>query len=336
MNIVSFAKKAHRKLDAVTKQAIRSSMNLIDNPAIVLMYHRVTDIDKDPYQLAVKPEIFIRQIEQLKKFYTILSPDDFAEIVIKGKKFPKNCVVITFDDGYADNFLEALPILESFDAPALFYVCTDFLDSDKEKWDEQLTQIFLDDNKLPAELEISLNENKKVFDTSSLEKQAQTCNQLYQVLLHFSPPCRKEIISQLFNWANLSTKARSQNRAMTCDELKKMSQSKYTTIGAHTHNHSKLSSLGFEDQFLEIEKSKKILEKITSKKITYFAYPFGTKADYNKNSIKILKHLGFNLGVSLFYGQVHSWTNKFEVPRMLTGNWKENEFSHKISEYFKC
>jgi len=335
MKPVLFAKKVRRKLEAVSAQFIRSSINLINSPSIVLMYHRVTNIDKDPYQLAVKPDLFYQQIEHLKKHYSILFPNELAEFVLKKKKFPKNCVTITFDDGYADNYLEALPILETFDAPALFYVCTGFLNSDQEKWDEQITQIFLDENNLPAKLEINFKKNIEVFDTSSLETKTKTCNQIYKKLLDICPLERNKIISEMFDWAALKNKARPQNRAMTNEELKKLSKSKFAVIGAHTNSHAKLSSLNFDDQFSEIEQSKKILEKIIDKKIKHFAYPFGTKKDYDKNTLLVLKQLGFELACSLYYGQIHSWTNRFEIPRMLTNNWTEKEFAQKLVQYFK-
>jgi peptidoglycan/xylan/chitin deacetylase (PgdA/CDA1 family) len=77
------------------------------------------------------------------------------------------------------------------------------------------------------------------------------------------------------------------------DEIIECSKNPLVEIGAHTHTHKRLSDLTFNEQITEIETSKKILEKVTCNKIMHFAYPFGSKLDFNKNSVKIVKNLGF-------------------------------------------
>src|SRR4051812_15112248 len=90
----------------------------------VLLYHRVLEQSYDPQMLAVTPENFYEQLLFLKKKGPFLSIDEFAEILKTGKKFPRNAFLITFDDGYADNLINALPILENLELPAVFYVAT--------------------------------------------------------------------------------------------------------------------------------------------------------------------------------------------------------------------
>src|SRR5882724_181949 len=91
----------------------RYLLNLLDNPAVILLYHRVTYLQTDPQLLSVTPENFYDQVTLLKNKYALLQIEEFFDMLVHRKKIPKNAVILTFDDGYADNCLEALPILES-------------------------------------------------------------------------------------------------------------------------------------------------------------------------------------------------------------------------------
>jgi len=65
-------------------------------------------------------------------------------------------------------------------------------------------------------------------------------------------------------------------------------------IGAHSYHHTSLKSLSFEEQKEDIERSRNIIESIVNSKVETFSYPFG---DYNHNTTRVLKNLGFRYGV---------------------------------------
>lgn len=91
----------------------------------ILMYHRVArrnDFD----QLVVSPENFQKQMTILAAGYNVLSLSDAVALLASEQKIPRRTVVITFDDGYLDNFTEALPILEKYSLPATIFVTSDF------------------------------------------------------------------------------------------------------------------------------------------------------------------------------------------------------------------
>ena len=96
------ARSVYRRVRTVKNQLF----NLIDQPVIILLYHRVTDLTSDPEMLAVSPNNFRSHIKFLKHHFRIARFDE------DWSNLKEKAVVITFDDGYADNALEALPILE--------------------------------------------------------------------------------------------------------------------------------------------------------------------------------------------------------------------------------
>ncbi len=104
-----------------SKRTKRKIRNRLTPTGFIFLYHRITDVHKDPHILSVSPDHFREQLSYLKKHFFIQS---LAEMVydIKNKTLRRNALAITFDDGYADNLINALPILEEFDVPATIFV----------------------------------------------------------------------------------------------------------------------------------------------------------------------------------------------------------------------
>ena len=130
--------------------------NIIENPVIVLCYHRVTKLTCDEHQLAVSPANFRDQIKYICENFPVQRFD--APWSHKKLSF-----VITFDDGYADNLYEALPILQEFSVPATFFVTSGFIGADKEfPWDGGLSPVRKEYRQLSHQELLQLAENELV------------------------------------------------------------------------------------------------------------------------------------------------------------------------------
>lgn len=110
----------------------------------ILMYHYVSvpppDADIYRLDLSVTPANFRAQMQHLAASgYTPVRLSDLSDYLREGKPLPKNPVVLTFDDGYVDNYENAFPILKQFKFPATFFVITQFVDDKKPgymTWDQ--------------------------------------------------------------------------------------------------------------------------------------------------------------------------------------------------------
>lgn len=87
----------------------------------ILTYHSV-DVNDSFY--TVSPHEFARQIEYLRKNYTILSLGEIVDFAEGKRDLPRKSVAITFDDGYYDNYLRAYSYLRKNGLPATIFVCT--------------------------------------------------------------------------------------------------------------------------------------------------------------------------------------------------------------------
>jgi peptidoglycan/xylan/chitin deacetylase (PgdA/CDA1 family) len=313
----------------------RIVFNSIERPAVILLYHRVAELISDPQLLSVAPGKFEEQVKILKKDCDLLTIDEFTKLLSEWKKMPKRPAIITFDDGYADNIQEAVPILESTNAQALFYITTSNIDSEREFWWDELERLFLSDIRLPANLQITFKQQLLQFDTSSYAARKETYNQLHLILKYSVSSERDKAIEDCRKVIGVTDQGRPTHRVMSSAEVLRMSNSPSAIVGSHTTNHPALSALSFEAQLEEVRSAKQVLEKLTGRSITHFSYPFGSKKDYNADSVTACKSLDFEMVCSNYYGQVHSWSNRFELPRILVRNWDGKTFRKNITKFFR-
>lgn len=127
----NFAKEIYYGFGRI-KRRIR---NTLTPTAYILLYHRIDEVKQDPHLLCVSPQNFRKQIKFLKENFKIIPLVKLVQDIRKGK-IENNSIVITFDDGYADNLYNALPILEEFGVPATIFITAGFTGRNAYYWDE--------------------------------------------------------------------------------------------------------------------------------------------------------------------------------------------------------
>jgi len=124
---------------------LRQAMAL-RNRAVVLMYHRVLTSDErrtagSHPALVVDRETFARQMALLKKRFVVLSIAEFAAHIQQRRPFPSSSCIVTFDDGWRDNYENALPILAALGIPSLIFLPMNFIGERRVFWQEALVQL---------------------------------------------------------------------------------------------------------------------------------------------------------------------------------------------------
>jgi peptidoglycan/xylan/chitin deacetylase (PgdA/CDA1 family) len=110
----------------------------------ILMYHYISAApdkeDKLRVDLSVPPEMFRQQMQWLKdNGYTTITPDDLADALTEGKKLPAKPILLTFDDGYIDAYMNAFQILKEFGFTGTFFVVTKWINNNSAgyiNWDQ--------------------------------------------------------------------------------------------------------------------------------------------------------------------------------------------------------
>lgn len=302
--------------------------NTIDTPIIVLIYHRVTNLVEDPQMLAVSPQNFREQLIFIKNNFSVLrSDDDWSSV-------KKPSVIITFDDGYADNFKQALPILEDLEIPATFFVSSGYLNSKNEFWWDEIEKIILMTKNIPDYFNLNYSNLSRNWIIKNYQDRLLLYNDLISLMKTQNSTFGKYLIEYLRNWSNKPIEVRTTHKPMSLKEINDMAQSPYATIGAHTVNHLCLSNEDLNTQKFEIEVSKKTLESLINKEVKTFSYPFGEINDYSLETIKIIKEAGLQKSFSNFRGQCHTWTDQYQIPRNLIRNWDLQTFKYKFKRFW--
>ncbi len=333
--------------------ALRQIQQRFARKALILLYHRVTKLDSDPWALCVTPEHFAEHLEVLRRGYRPMQLRELGQS-LRGDKLKSRSVIVTFDDGYADNFLEAKPLLERCDMPATMFLATGNIDSGREFWWDELDRLFLEPGQLSSVLTVTINgcdQHWELGQTAdySAESRLRYRNwraweekptsrhvlytSLYEVLSPLSERERRMTIDKLLYWASVDPTARSTHRPLSLDEAFALEKSDLIEVGSHTVTHPKLSSLPPSNQWEEITKSKEFLEELAGHRIESFAYPFGRRIDYTNESVTMVREAGFFQACSNFPGLVQHASDAFQLPRLQVQDWDGDEFARRLSEW---
>jgi peptidoglycan/xylan/chitin deacetylase (PgdA/CDA1 family) len=116
--------------------------------AVVLMYHRVLSADERERTgshpaIVVDARTFAKQMAYLSRRFAVLTPEEFTRRMTTRTPFPSSSCLITFDDGWRDNFTNALPILRDRKLPALVFLPVNFIAARRLFWREALTHLLV-------------------------------------------------------------------------------------------------------------------------------------------------------------------------------------------------
>src|SRR5829696_4965924 len=131
----------NRGLSTISRAARIMRMRLVPK-ALILLYHRVIEIPSDPHLLSVTPSHFAEHLEVLRKYANPIRLEQ-AYRALEANKIADRTVVITSDDGYADNLTHAVPLLEQHDVPATVFVTSGYVNGGREFWWDELDRLLL-------------------------------------------------------------------------------------------------------------------------------------------------------------------------------------------------
>ncbi len=284
----------------------------------VLMYHRIIDSNYNFWKLNVSPRTFEEHIRYISQNYKVLRlEEEWSNIVEADQKY----VVVTFDDGYADNYRYALPILEKYHVPATIFVSTDLIDTDEMYWWDELEKIFLID-KYRGEFVFG-GVSYKISDANDSR---DVCVRIRNLIKDMDPAERRGNLADLRSLLGLEQPETSELRCVNTPELERMARSPYVTIGGHTKSHLSMGSFHSENLLrLEIEESLGILEEKTGKKIKVFAYPYGGPKDRCDLADKMIADCGIKKSMLVRNGNISVDDGTYNLPRHMVFEGEDME-----------
>jgi peptidoglycan/xylan/chitin deacetylase (PgdA/CDA1 family) len=290
---------------------------LFPNKLTIVTYHGIVTSPLDIYDWCFLDEkSFRRQLTYLKENFAVISLSAAVEALRAGR-LNRPTAVITFDDGYQNNYTVAFPILRELRLPATVFITTGFINTDDTLWHLRLNFSLANTNR-PV-----LCWNGKRLDLNDRISRAKAnviIEKSLRDLLSAELMSRlSEIIKSLGEDPKRSIDLDCPFRMLTGRAVREMSQSGLVEFGAHTHTHPILSRLSFEESKNEIALSVRGVEELTGRACRFFAYPFGGRHDYSQESLDILRSLGICAAVTTLRGANDGKTPLLELRRYGAG-----------------
>lgn len=294
------------------------------NALIVLNYHRIGDLSATPYDSGVfsaTQDTLDRQIGYLKNHFRMATLHDVIEIVQSPAKLRGTIVLITFDDGYADNHQLAFPILRSHGVQGVFFLPTAAIGSSAISWWDAVA--FMVKSSARSKLRLS-------YPDIEFDKTAQPVNLVTREILalykQVSNGDTRRFMDSLSDACEVPVPTSAPDLTMDWEAAAQLLKNGMA-IGSHTHTHSILSKLDDRQQLYELVESKRILESRLGVPIEALSYPVGLRDCFTEATKQLANEAGYKVAFS-FYGGVNRGPifDPYDICRM--GIDIDHTFSH--------
>jgi peptidoglycan/xylan/chitin deacetylase (PgdA/CDA1 family) len=239
--------------------------------AAILMYHSVLN---DPLSVANSLggmihtcEVFEGQMELVARDFHPVSIDQVARFVRGEQDLPERPVVITFDDGYSDNYEVAMPILDRVGVPATFYVTVDCVENRRLPWPSRLRFSFRTTSK-----QSWTDGAGKTWSLASEQERDLPYLAVCDCAAQMAGPAQERLVRQIESELDAKLPGDSGQLMMTWDQLRGLVQHGHI-VGSHTVTHPNLAHLSTDDARWELVESKQRIEAQMNAKVAHFSYP---------------------------------------------------------------
>lgn len=319
--------------------------------AIILLYHRIAELPSDPFGLAVTPRAFAEHLEVLRTHGRPISLQHLVR-ALRGGTVPRKAVVVTFDDGYADNLHAAKPLLEQFDVPATVFISPGYIGQEREFWWDELEGLLLRPGPCPraprdwreeagapgpdgaadyGDEDYRRHRQWRYSDHDLPHARHRLFRSLYLRLQALSPDERDRASRQLRETVGVAPEARPEYRVMTREELVRLAHGSLIDVGGHTTHHPLLPALPGPAQRREILGCKSWLEETLERRIEDFSYPHG---GFTAETREYIREAGFSSACSTRAAVVLGRDDPFALPRVVPESGGGDGFSRFLHAWF--
>lgn len=263
----------------------------------ILTFHHVRTRETGAFApnrlLEITPDYLDRLLTHVTSSGTrIVALDAVPQLL--GELSSKPFVALTFDDGYRDNLVEALPVLERHMAPFTLFATTGFLDRQAALW-------WLDLETAVADLqqtEVGTGRSRRVFATRTAAQKTRAFNAITRLLDGHSDEQRLSAVAKLSAAARIDSRAAVEALCLSWSELQVLAAHPLATVGCHTVTHPRLAKLSRLEVLRELGHSRDVLETAIGKPVRHLAYPYGDASSAGAREFDMARELGFATAVT--------------------------------------
>lgn len=279
--------------------------DLVREDLRILAYHRVLESIESPgfyFDLdlvSASAERFRAQMTLIRRRFHPLRFEELIACLDKGRRPPPRAVLVTFDDGYDDNYRVAFPILRELDLSAMFFVSTGHVNSGLPYAFDWLVHMLCTtpatrfdapelglDGSLPASIA-----ERRVLAATVLDR-----------IKALDDAAQSAFIARLEReWGLRRSSGHADCRPMSWDQLREM-QRGGMEIGSHGVDHRMLAKLPVDRLATEVNESKAMIERELGVPAQAMSYPVGGADAFDAGVIAAVRSAGFRLACSYIAG----------------------------------
>jgi peptidoglycan/xylan/chitin deacetylase (PgdA/CDA1 family) len=263
------------------------------NKLLVVMYHGVTRNAYNPPVWTQLPiDKFKQQLDFLNQYYSIVSLDQVLKTLDNEASLPDNAALITFDDGYKNNFSVAFPVLQELNIPATIFVTVDRIGTGCPLWFDEIYLLLHSHTRRGKTLPFA---NKRASDLFSSGRTWDAYCVTVEALKKCGEDARERYLLELRESARCDDTVKYEDFCLLgWDDVFRMRDSGLISFGVHTATHRILAELSRKEWDHEIKESRIKLERHLGISVKSFCFPNGRPGiDFDNEHISYLKKTGY-------------------------------------------
>lgn len=285
--------------------------------AVILMYHSVQH-DPERYAHSIgaghTTTVFERQMELVATRYNPVTLEDIYAFLKEGRRLPPRAVAVTFDDGFADNFQFAAPILSRFGVQAAFYLTVGLIGTNRAPWYCRLRYAFESTRKTAWQNP----KNGQVRNLSTSPDRNDVLLQAFETCAPMAGARLEAAVSSIENELEVESLAPQQPLMMNWEQARKLRDAGHV-VGSHTLTHPNVAYLDAEQARTELTESKRRLEQELARSVVHFSYPHpALNPHWNDSTVALTAAAGYLTAVTTSGGPVRRGDNALALHRIRT------------------
>ncbi len=267
---------------------------------VIYMLHHVSK--KNPLLIPTNEDLKVSPhfLEKMILYYQkqgveFISLDALYELLISGSEAKRPFVVFTIDDGYLDNYTNALPIFEKYNVPFSIFIATDSVDKKAILWWDILEELILTHDEIRTDEGV-------VYPCKTFQDRWDTFRLLRERILNMDQRNLEKNFRNLFKDYDFDCYEPIRKKGLNWEQVILLSRHPLCTIGGHTISHPALNKLSFEEAKHEIQGGLLRIQDKTQKSVHYFAYPYGTPNEIGDREFQLASNFDIRLAFMAHQG----------------------------------
>lgn len=264
----------------------------------ILAYHSIDKVRLKPLEIEQDAENFEKQVLFLKKNFNVISLSEFLKCMRDGRGYPRNSVLITFDDGYRDNYTNAFPVLKANGVSAAVFISTAPIEMGEPLFFDALRYAVMSTSRHMLDL-TGFGLKRYLLEKSDEMRASGVIREITLKSKEMDNSRKSELTGFIYERLGLDYEELKGKRLyLSWDEIREMAGCGIE-FGSHTVTHPRLSALSPEACSSELVNSKKLIEERIGRPVKTLAYPFGGKMEFNESVEKAAREAGYECAFSL-------------------------------------